>query len=210
MLNPRGTRVAVEVSLDALYRDSYDRIRVGSDYDRVLKNIFTLLRERRRRGLAGQIKLMVSIVNQPELQEGEFDSFIRFWEPAVDKVIRRTYVDTKQIMPEKKVPPTAESGPAPQGDRWPCLVPFTRIVVTYDGSVRFCPDDWRKETVIGNVRESTLEELWRSPQMQQLRQSHLNGAIEHPTCAACTDWQVIRRGYDYTVALNDLFGEEVV
>jgi radical SAM protein with 4Fe4S-binding SPASM domain len=208
LLMPRRTRVAVEVSIDALYRDSYDRIRVGSDYDRVMRNVFGLLRERGKRGLADQIKVMVSIVNQPELQDGEFNEFIRFWEPAVDKVIRRTYVDTKQIMPQKQVPGGSKVEDA--SPRHPCLVPFTRIVVTYDGTVRFCPDDWRKETVIGNVMKNTLEELWRSPVMVGLRQSHLAGAVEHPTCVPCTDWRAIKWGFDYTVALNDLFGEDVV
>lgn len=211
LLEPSQTRVAVEISLDALYRDSYDSIRVKSNFNRVLKNIFTLLYERNKRRLQNQIKVLVSIINQPELKPGEHEDFLRFWEPVVDKVIQRTYVDTKGLMPEKSVSGAKQDHSRPQSeDRWPCLVPFTRMVVTYDGSVRFCPDDWRKETAIGNIRENSIAELWQSNTMKSLRRSHLNGSIDHQTCLNCTDWSSIKWGYDYTVALNDLFGEEVV
>jgi radical SAM protein with 4Fe4S-binding SPASM domain len=114
-------------------------------------------------------------------------------------------------MPEKSIPGVNHDHSTSQSDdRWPCLVPFTRMVVTYDGSVRFCPDDWRKETVIGNIRDNSIAELWQSDTMKNLRRSHLDGSIDHKTCLNCTDWSSIKWGYDYTVALNDLFGEEVV
>lgn len=213
LLSPGQVRIAVEISLDALYPESYARIRVGSNYARVLKNIFTLLAERDRLGLRDRIKVLVSIINQPELAEGEYDQFIRFWEPLVDKVIRRSYVDTKAIMPQKFAPEVADGATcqavsaASGSGRWPCVVPFTRLVVTYDGTVRFCPDDWRKETTLASVRDTTLAEIWQSEVFASLRRSHLDASISHPTCLACTDWQVIRWDYDYISALNDLFGE---
>ena len=216
-LSPKKTRVAIEISLDALYPESYDKIRVKSDYNRVMKNIFTLLHERNRRGLKDRLKVLVSIINQPELKPGELETFRGFWEAIVDKVINRTYVDTKGLMPEKKLPgektvlkqPVAVSTQNPQ-TRWPCLVPFTRIVVTYDGSIRFCPDDWKKETIIGNILNDSLLEIWSSDTMKSLRKSHLDQSLQHETCKYCTDWNAIKWGYDYTVALNDLFGEQLI
>lgn len=216
LLNPGNTMFAVEISLDALQKDSYQAIRKGSDYERVMKNIFTLLYERKKRKLENKLKIMVSAINQPELPTGEFDNFIRFWEPVVDKVIRRTYVDTKAIMPQKQAPNVKDnelnSNVSPENDekRWPCLVPFTRLVVTYDGAVRFCPDDWRKETTVSSIYEKSLAEIWQSDEMNNLRQSHLENSIEHPTCLYCTDWQAIKWGYDYIKALNDLFGDDVL
>ena len=160
------------------------------------------------------MKLLVSIIDQPELEPGELEQFERFWTPLADKVIRRTYVDTKALTPKKDTP--AGGGAArwenPENvlERWPCLVPFTRLVVTYDGRVRFCPDDWRKETVLGRVGEQSLAELWSGPEMERLRAGHLERLFTHPTCRACTDWKAIRWDYDYLVALRDLFGDEAV
>ncbi len=211
LLNPGETRLAVEVSLDALYPDSYHAIRKGSDFSRVMANIFTLLRERDARGLKDQIKLMVSIIRQPELPKGEYEQFERFWSPLADKIIHRQYVDTKELTPKKDLDDDARwSNPENPLDRWPCVVPFTRLVVTYDGSIRFCPDDWRKETVIGRIGDQTLAEIWRSQTMRDLRESHLNHRFEHPTCTRCTDWKALKWDFDYLVALNDLFGEGTV
>jgi radical SAM protein with 4Fe4S-binding SPASM domain len=216
LLSGGETRIAIEVSLDALYRESYDRIRRGSNYERVMKNLFTLLYERSRRGLEDKVKVMVSIINQPELEGGEHDRFIRFWEPLVDKVIRRTYLDVRKMMPEKEIPSVADGetrkhhvGGKGQ-ERWPCVVPFTRLVVTYDGHVRFCPDDWEKTTTLGSVQETSLAEIWTGKAMVDLRNSHLDLRFAHPTCLACREWKAVRWGYDYTAALNDLFGENVL
>jgi radical SAM protein with 4Fe4S-binding SPASM domain len=213
-LQPGKTRVAIEISLDALYRDSYEKIRVNSNYNRVLKNVLTLLYERDMRGLKNQLKVMVSIINQPELKHGELEEFLKFWEPLADKVIRRTYVDTKGLMPQKDCPVEKNLDNKihmeNSEERWPCLVPFTRLVITYDGSIRFCPDDWKKETIVGNILDKSLAEIWSFDRMKRLRESHLDRSFQHETCQRCTDWKAIKWGYDYTVALNDLFGEQII
>lgn len=200
LLQPSKTKIAIEISLDALWKNSYDKIRKKSDYIRVYKNIFTLLEERKKRNLSN-IKIMVSCINQPELEDNEFNLFIKYWEDIVDKVITRTYVNTKGLTPEKK------SVMAKVEKRWPCLVLFTRLVISMDGKVRFCPDDWKKETVIGDVYNNSIAEIWQNEQMNKLREMHLNycGEKAHPTCAYCTDWKAIKWGYDYTKVLNDLF-----
>lgn len=203
LLQPSRTKIAIEISLDSLYKSSYDKIRVNSDYARVYSNVFNLIYQIRKRRL-NNIKVMVSIVVQPELAENEYDHFVQFWEQIVDKVITRSYVDTKGLTPEKKdVMLDVE-------DRWPCVVPFTRIIVTYDGKIRFCPDDWKKETVLGDFNEQSLYEIWTGKEMEELRSRHLAGQAElaHPTCAYCTDWKAIRWGYDYIKALADLFFDQ--
>jgi MoaA/NifB/PqqE/SkfB family radical SAM enzyme len=216
LLSSGETRIAVEVSLDALYKQSYDRIRQGSNFERVMKNLFTLLYERNRLGLNSRMKVMVSIINQPELQAGEYDRFIEFWEPLVDKVIRRAYVNVRRMMPEKQIPRVDDpqtvrhhrNGAAQ--DRWPCVVPFTRLVVTYDGQVRFCPDDWTKLTTLGSLSSSRLADIWTGDAMQALRESHLHRRFAHAACSPCQEWKAIRWGYDYTSALNDLFGKNLL
>lgn len=202
LLQPSSTKIAVEISLDALWRSSYEGIRVNSDYVLVYRNILNLVHQIKLRKLKN-IKTMVSIVIQPELANEEYEQFLKFWEPIVDKVITRKYVDTKGLTPEKKEVMLEVS------ERWPCLVPFTRMVISYDGKIRFCPDDWKKETIVGDIREQAIQEIWTGKAMQELRTGHLSGNahLAHPTCAYCTDWKAIRWGYDYTKALNDLFSE---
>ena len=91
--------------------------------------------------------------------------------------------------------------------RWPCVVLFTRLVITFDGKVRFCPDDWMKTSTIADINHNTLSEIWNGEILNSIRQKHLSGdySKSHVACKDCTDWKVIEWGNDYSVALNDLF-----
>lgn len=201
LLQPTDTQIAVEFSMDALWKKSYDEIRKGSDYERFMRNVFNFVYEIRKRKIKN-IKTLISCVVQPELEEQEYEMFEKFWEPVVDKVIKRRYVDTKGLTPHK---PEVEQV---RNFRWPCLVLFTRMVVTYDGKIRFCPDDWQKTTTIGSLEKTSIKDLWRGRAMEHIRKKHIEGdfAKSHGTCKDCTDWKVIEWGNDYTKALNDLFG----
>ncbi len=201
LLCPTQTRISVEVSLDGFYRDTYEKIRVGGDYLRVLRNIMNFISERNKREL-NNVKLMVSIVQQPEVPDREAELFNRFWSQIADKVIIRNYVDTKGLTPKKMI------GERKLEKRWPCSVVFTRLVITYDGGIRFCPDDWMKTTTLSTLDDAdSLKAVWQSESFEKLRRSHLKGIFDHPTCSNCTDWKVIRWGADYTTALNSVFSD---
>lgn len=192
-----NTKIVVEFSIDSLYKNSYSKIR-GGDYILLLSNIFTFLKEIKKRNKTN-IKVMVSCVVQPELEDDEYANFVKFWTPIVDKVITRNYVDTKGLTPYK---PEVQILPEV---RWACPVPYTRLVIGIDGLIRFCPDDWLKSTVVDNLTNKTIKEVWSSEFMNNLRKSHSNGTFDHATCKHCKDWSVIKWDYDYVSALNDLF-----
>ena len=202
LLRESETKVSVEISLDGFYRETYEKIRVRGDYRRIMRNImeFVLQRDKLKRD---NVKVMVSIVQQPEVSNEELEVFNTFWSQIVDKVIIRNYVDTKGLTPKKNIEEREVE------NRWPCLVVFTRLVVTWDGRVRFCPDDWMKDTTLTTLDEGgSLQAIWQSETFKALRQSHLDRTFTHPTCASCTDWKVIRWGADYTKALKDLFSDQ--
>lgn len=201
LLQSGKTKISVEISLDGFFPDTYDKIRLKSNYHRVMRNIMNFVYERDRRELAN-VKVLVSIVQQPEVPDSELQLFDQYWSQVVDRVIIRNYVDTKGLTPKKNVDERVVE------KRWPCPVVFTRLVVTYDGTVRFCPDDWQKTTRLPSLQEAgSLKAIWQSDEFKRLRQSHLDGTFQHATCAECTDWKVIRWGFDYYAALNKIFAE---
>lgn len=74
--------------------------------------------------------------------------------------------------------PLAPSGlPMP----WPCSEPWSRVNVYASGEVRTCCFN---DTVLGNLSESSLYEIWRGPAYTELRR-HLGAGSSVASCDAC-------------------------
>lgn len=43
-----------------------------------------------------------------------------------------------------------------------CIAPFVAVVVKPNGDVKFCPDEWIDDYVLGNVRDNRLERIWNN------------------------------------------------
>jgi MoaA/NifB/PqqE/SkfB family radical SAM enzyme len=63
-------------------------------------------------------------------------------------------------------------------ERFRCLVPWNTMWISYDGEASPC-----YIKVVGNVRRSSLKEIWASPQMREFRTSARRGLW--PVCHGC-------------------------
>ena len=69
----------------------------------------------------------------------------------------------------------------------PCPAPFYMLVIRADGSVSACCVDWAGQLVVGNVLESTLQEIWQGTKLQSLQAAHLCGKRDRiEACRNCT------------------------
>lgn len=67
-----------------------------------------------------------------------------------------------------------------------CRYPFTHMTVRSNGDVVVCCTDWSRDTLVGNIRQNTLEEVWNSKKLYDFRcmQLKTKGAY-HPLCSTC-------------------------
>lgn len=72
-------------------------------------------------------------------------------------------------------------------NRYPCYHPWFTLGITYDGKVSVCCSDYHSELLTSNVYTQTLKEIWQSPSVQHIRESHLTG-LPVPKCAKCDVW----------------------
>ncbi len=56
-----------------------------------------------------------------------------------------------------------------------CTYIFYAMAINADGTVSACCPDWGQKLVIGDLRNSSLKEIWNSEPMQKLRRQHLEG-----------------------------------
>ncbi len=183
----------IEVSLDALRKETYERIRIGGDFDRVISNIDMLLKLRNEVG--SDTKIMVSIIDQPKVAS-EIEDFRAYWEERVDRVITRRYTSIGGLID------TGEKD-SDSKNRWPCPLLWTRIFINVDGLAKFCVEDWLDNTVLGDIRQESIGKIWRSDKYRQLRMFHINGEFsKNSYCGRCPDWSSRDWDYDYFFALN--------
>ena len=54
-----------------------------------------------------------------------------------------------------------------------CMQLWERLYVWYDGEINPCDFDYKSYLSMGNIKNSTLKEIWRSTQYENLRRKHL-------------------------------------
>lgn len=117
------------------------------------------------------------------------DRFLAFWSQQVDKAFLRPLYNVGRKL--EGMTPTFE--PVLPERRYPCITPWYSTAVRSSGEVLPCymfhwsKDGWDRS--LGNIREQTLAELWRTPAFRKFRQAHLSGDLrDYPICRRCDLW----------------------
>jgi MoaA/NifB/PqqE/SkfB family radical SAM enzyme len=184
----------IEVSLDACSKERYEEIRKGLSFEKTMENVHNLIRLKQE--TRSRTKIFVSIIEQPEVQE-EISAFEQYWAPKVEKVIRRVYFTHDGITSSQKV-----SFRIPDR-RHPCPFLWKRIVVTAQGRVKFCLEDWYDRKVTPFPSSTPIHEVWTSEWYDELRDRHLSLRFQEVEfCNSCKDWWSHWWENDYLHALG--------
>lgn len=175
----------VSVSIDG-FKESHERIRRGSSYQRVLDNTLYLLESRERRG-SPHPTVVVNLTRVDQSSE-EIDQFVRYWLPLVDgvEVYEQLTYDNKLLTRNEHVSRVLEAG-----KRRLCTYPWTSLSVLSDGSVTLCCHDVRGlgVNISARVDGPNLLSVWRGREFANVRKQHLRGEFRQmPACANCEAW----------------------
>lgn len=180
LLNSELTRI--HFSLDSINEDTYNQIRVGSDFKKVIENILYFCK--RKKELKKELPITrVSFVKM-KCNEGEMESFISFWTPHVDAIAIQEY---NNPFPEYLELNKLYANSRVKNDTFRCTQPWFRIVVLSDGSVLpCCLLGMSLKMAIGNANNETIYNLWNSESMKRLRQLHKEKKyFQHSVCRLC-------------------------
>jgi radical SAM protein with 4Fe4S-binding SPASM domain len=168
------------ISFDSPYREQFNRIRVGADYDKVLANIKRFMAIRAEMDSLKPFT-RVSMVRMKENAQ-ECEAFRELFAPIVDAVAYVDYLDhSSQYNPERMIVPLGSR----QG-KFCCPYLWQRMFVHPDGIVTACCVDSARELKVGNIFEQSAQDIWRGARYQQLRELHATGRFaDIPTCARC-------------------------
>ncbi|MEW6740279.1 MAG: radical SAM/SPASM domain-containing protein [Nitrospirota bacterium] len=173
---------SIYVGIDAATEETYKKIRVGGDFEKVVLNVLQyrdLLREYGKETQKLFVQFVLSDINGHEVED-----FKKFWmHEGVHIKIRPKVswggiVDAPNLQPNEKVM------------RKPCYWLMRSINICADGEVALCSVDVHCRVKCGNVKERTIEEVWKG-QLKLYRAMHKEERFgELPElCKQCRDWQ---------------------
>ena len=171
-------------SLDAATKETYEKIRIGGEYDKVIKNIERFLEIKKE----GGYELPVVGVNLVKMKanEHEVEQFIEMWKDKVDLVAIQDFNPPELQGDYSEFYPAFSEYDDDMAKGFKCEQPWQRIYVNSNGEVCPCCTFFNKELSLGNVSEQTLYELWNSEKMKTLRQQHKEGRYyDNPWCNSC-------------------------
>ena len=166
------------LAFDGATKATYEKYRKGADFEKVRANILTFLRVKKE--LRSKIFCILQMVRLKE-NRAEIPDLIRMWRVEGIDEIR---IKKDEVHNEGSAIPGDNAGRPPM--KHPCYLLWRGpMYVHYDGTVFPCCYIYPEEP-IGNVRKSTLQEIWNSDKMVQLREAHIRGDLRgYKACQNC-------------------------
>jgi MoaA/NifB/PqqE/SkfB family radical SAM enzyme len=191
---------SIEVSIDAFREDSFEKIRPGLSFSKVVENTRNLL----ARGTG--IRIAVRFLRQ-RANAGEEAAFKRYWESHGAMVRFLPLVNRAGTLDDYQALKPSRGSVLRSSKRalWelmiriaglsrspiPCLLPFTWLNVLWDGRVILCCHDWAPADVIGDLSAQSLQEVWNGDVMNNYRQMLWSNSFDNST--VCKDCSIAKR-----------------
>jgi radical SAM protein with 4Fe4S-binding SPASM domain len=165
-------------SIDGATQETYDKVRLGGNFDKVLKSI-QMVREYRASKKSAIPLLRASFV-QNRLNQHETEAFFEKFSPLVDFVevqgFSHYYNHTDSLIPEG----------AQKIKEFFCNEPWRKLIVRANGDILPCCTFYGYDIKVGNLEKASLHETFNSSFMKKLRQDFKNGIYRNPACATCS------------------------
>lgn len=159
-----------QTMLDSIDKESYERLRVGANYERTKKNIINLIEMNEQMG--HPIFLSLGLVDTSLTKKIE-ETKNFWWSFPIDNFYHSPLLSLQ-----------ADSGLYSEAikiangkQRGICTDPFIAMSIKYNGDVCLCALDFNNRWVVGNIFKDTLEEIWNGEKAQKIRQAMIDNDV---------------------------------
>jgi len=169
------------ISLDAATKKTYQKIRIGLDFDKIVRNIKNLASLRKKMNKDNP-KIIVDFL-EFDLNRQETNTFIKKWQGIVDGVcisqIHDWSLKKKNLFKSKFANYVSFS-------QSPCRLPFTELLINWDGTACLCCQDIEGEVIVGDANKQSLKKIWQGRVLDKIRKKHLTLDVNDlPLCQDC-------------------------
>src|SRR5690242_998491 len=171
------------LAMDGITKPTYERVRVGANFETTMANVQRLLDLKRETG--SRMRIVMQLIAMRETQD-EVADFVRRWtRPEIDQVNIKhldTWGDQEAAITAHAI--DKEDVPV----RRPCPNLWYHGYIFWDGTLVSCERDYDAKTPLGNVKDGGVLAAWHGEQMRKLRKMHVDGNYEAPACQNCVEW----------------------
>lgn len=174
----------IRLSVHGLYRDTYEKLMPGLNYDTVFSNIETLLKIREKRG--NKTKLVIVVLKAKLIDEVENKKIKEYWKERNLEVYEFEVFNKLGSVPNtyNQFPPIKI-----KENLSGCLFNrhLERMYILYNGDVQYCCEDWVRKCVAGNLKGKTMFDIWNGVEYKNFR-DYLQGikpASDNFICKRC-------------------------
>lgn len=190
LLTPEKSRKLIEsglngmyVGIDAFKKETYEKIRVGGNFDVVVNEVIKykeLLDE-----IGKEDQHIYAQFVEMDINSSELDNFIKFW--------HKEHGITCKIRPMVSWGGKADlkaTNLLKTDFRLPCYWAMNTINITDQGKVALCSVDLDCECEMGDITKSSIKEIWNTS-LREFRNNHRYGNWNKipKLCQNCRDWQ---------------------
>jgi MoaA/NifB/PqqE/SkfB family radical SAM enzyme len=180
----------IYLSMDGLTKETYEKVRVGGNFEEVLGNIERFLELKDE--LGSSVEADIQIVRLSET-DAEVSAFVERWRNSRADIINIKELDTwgDQIDDVSALTvdeDAVEHGAQVNADRKPCPNLWYHCHIHWDGVLVSCSRDYDAITPLGNVKNGGVLKIWHGARMRAMRRLHLEGNFCAHQCVDCTEW----------------------
>ena len=188
LLEPKMTDMLLEnpsdiilFSLDGATKETHEKIRVGSKFEKTMANVEYFLKEKERRK-AMLPHTVLQMVYMPENQ-AEADLFRKRWKDykGVNDIRMKKFLYLQGAEHRPEAYKDIE-----RSNSLSCMLPWRQLSIAWDGKLAICCRDFEYIEEIGDIKDSSISELWNSSSMQRYRKLLATGnKNEIEVCRNC-------------------------
>ncbi|MBU0994022.1 MAG: radical SAM protein [Proteobacteria bacterium] len=163
----------LSISVNAFSAESH-RVITGLDFHTVLDHVRQATTIRNTIGAKTRIR--ATIVNCELISQKEIRLFRQYWSERVDEVA----VHRKKNWANLKAPPSPLR-------KLPCKWIWYMLSVHWDGSVSKCHEDYEENTLLGNLNNNSILEIFNHPALTKIRSQFCESQLPTlPGCQGCS------------------------
>jgi len=170
----------IQISIDATNSETFDLIRQGGDYNKVVSNTKRFIDIRNKTGTI-EPQVRVNFV-KTDVNIHQLDDFINEWDGVADLIGIQDLVGIMDKYKNKNHDDGIHR-------KFNCTQPFYHMTIRYDGTVLPCCSFFGAELPIAKISKDNpkdINEIWNSDEINFLRKIHAKGEYwKHPVCKRC-------------------------